>query len=98
MVDAHSATAADFDRAAQRNANAFWRWLVATGVCWWVAPSWWWAVVPGLLCLWNASNSIGATLAGRSLRKGTYRVYNPNNGAPDGDAANWSGAGQSDVP
>lgn len=87
MVDARSATAADFDRAANRNASAFWGWFITAGVVWFLAPSWWWALVPGLLCMWNAANSFGATRAAQALRNGTYRIANPNNGAPNGDAS-----------
>lgn len=94
MVDAHSATAADFDGAARRHASTFWFWLVVTGLCWWLAPSSRWALAPAVIALFYASNSIGATRAARDLRNGRYRVANPNNGAPDGDTANWGSDGQ----
>lgn len=90
MVDARSATAADFDRAAQRHANTFWFCLVVAGVVWWFAG--WWAAIPGAVAVWCAVSSIGATRAGMHLRRGTYKVWNPNNGAPDGDAANRDAA------
>jgi hypothetical protein len=90
MVDARTATAADFDAAAQRNAHAFWVYAIVAGLVWWLA-SIWWAAFPAALALWCVYTSVGATMAARELRKGSYRVPNPNNGAPDGDATNWPG-------
>lgn len=83
MVDAHSATAADFDSAAQRHANAFWRWLLLAAIVWWFA-SIWWALIPGAVAALKAYLSVGSTLAAKELRTGKYKVWNPNNGAPDG--------------
>ncbi len=31
----------------------------------------------------------GFSSAAMALKKGTYKIPNPNNGAPDGDARNW---------
>lgn len=88
MVDARSATAADFDRAAQRQANAFWGWAVVAGLVWWQA-SVWWAIIPALAAVWYAVGSVVCTRSAGKLRAGTYRLLNVNNGAPDGDARNW---------
>lgn len=85
MVDAHSATAADFEAAAQRKANSFWFWIAVGGVVWWTT-SIWWAAVPAAVAVFQASLSFGATNAAKALREGTYKVWNANNGAPDGDA------------
>lgn len=87
MVDAHSATAADFERAAQGHANSFWRWLTFAGLVWWFT-SIWWAALPGPVALLCAYLSFGATGAARELRTGNYRVWNPNNGVSHGEAAN----------
>jgi len=87
-MDARSATAADFDEAAQRNANAFWLFAIVTGVVWWFA-SMWWAIVPGLVAAYCVVASISCTMNATKLREGRYRLPNPNNGAPDGDARNW---------
>ncbi|WP_324741605.1 hypothetical protein U8326_00060 [Tsuneonella sp. CC-YZS046] len=87
MVDARTATAADFDNAAQRNAHAFWGWLVVVAITWWFT-SHWWALVPGALAILCGVQSIGATRAAAALRKGVYGISNPNNGAPDGNVKN----------
>ncbi|HNW92730.1 MAG TPA: hypothetical protein PKM88_07475, partial [bacterium] len=49
----------------------------------------WWAIIPGLLTLLSMIQSIHATILAGQLRKGTYRLPNINNGAPDGDASNY---------
>ena len=81
---ARTATAADFDRAAQRHANAFWLWAIAAGALAYFLG--WWALIPAALAVWSAVSSIGCTRAAGQLRGGSYRIPNPNNGAPDGDA------------
>jgi hypothetical protein len=91
MLDAHSAKAADFEEAAQRHAKAFWYTLTLTGFVWWFS-SIWWAAVPGLMAILSACFYFGAIRAARALRTGKYRVWHPNNGAPDGDAANCCNA------
>jgi hypothetical protein len=85
-INARTATAADFDAAAQKHANAFWMYAIATAA---VGYFWgWWGVIPGVLAAWVAISCVGAQLQARQLRAGTYRIPNPNNGAPDGDARN----------
>jgi len=86
MVDARTATAADFDAAAQGKANASWFWLIVTAAIGYFFH--WWAILPGLLLLLSIVQCISATRYGEKLRKGTYPIPNPNNGAPDGDARN----------
>lgn len=88
MVDARNATAADFDEAAQRQANAFWFFVVVGGLVWWFASPWW-AIIPGALALVCAISSITSTRAALALRSGRYKIPNPNNGAPDGDMRNF---------
>jgi hypothetical protein len=88
MVNANTATAADFDVAAQKHANAFWFYLFCGGIIAWLFSAWW-ASPAFLLAAFSAVRSIGATQAAGALRNGTYRVANPNNGAPDGDARNY---------
>lgn len=85
-IDARTATAADFDASAQKHANAFWVWLVITGIIFYFFK--WWSVIPAVLAIWAVVSSIGATKAASNLRNGTYKIPNPNNGAPDGDARN----------
>ena len=88
MVHPRTATAADFDHAANNNARAFWLWLVVAGLVWWLT-SLWWAAVPSLIGAWCAYNSVACTRTASKLRNGTYPIPNINNGAPDGDASNW---------
>jgi hypothetical protein len=84
MVDARTATAKDFDQAAQTKASSFWFWAVVAGV---IGYFWhWWATVPGLIAALRIVQSIHATKLAGALRAGTYPIPNPNNGAPDGDA------------
>ncbi|PCI32355.1 MAG: hypothetical protein COB54_07605 [Alphaproteobacteria bacterium] len=85
-INARNATAADFDKAAQQKANSTWSWLIFAGIIYYFFD--WWAIIPGLLMLLNGVQSVSATLQARHLRKGTYKIPNPNNGAPDGDASN----------
>lgn len=87
MVNARTATARDFDKAAQRNADAFWLWLVVGGVVWFLV-SWGWAIIPAAVAVYCAFNSMYSTRAAQALRSGSYRIPNPNNAAPDGDASN----------
>lgn len=85
-MDARTATAADFDRAAARHANAFWLWaIISAAVAFFIG---WWALLPGLGAALSLLSSVQCTLSADHLRKGTYRIPNPNNGAPDGDANN----------
>lgn len=84
MPDARNATAADFDKAAQRHANASWVLLIISGVAYYFAG--WWAAIPGGLTILTIIQSISSTRCAQQLRNGTYRIPNPNNGAPDGDA------------
>lgn len=78
MINAHTATSADFDHAAQAHANAFWLWLTIAALVWWFFSPWW-AVLPGMLSIWRAIKSVGATNAAQQLRDGTYKVFNFNN-------------------
>ncbi len=87
MVNARTATAIDFDKAAQEHATAFWFLLIATALTWWLF-SIWWSAIPAILAIFSAIRSVGATMAASSLRKGTYKIPNPNNGRPDNGARN----------
>ncbi len=81
MIDARTATAKDFDAAAQKHANASWVYLlisIAVGYFWK-----WWALIPAALWLFEVIQSIAATKQASNLRNGTYRIPNPNNGEPD---------------
>lgn len=85
MVDARTATAADFDDAAQQQANKAWVWAVMTGVTVWLGG--WYGAIPGFVTFMAIVKSVVATSCASKLRAGTYSIPNPNNGAPDGDAS-----------
>lgn len=85
MIDARTATAQDFDAAAQRHANQFWVWAIIAAVVFIFLR--WWAAIPAAFALYSIVESFSATNCAGALRKGTYRIPNPNNGAPDGNAA-----------
>ena len=85
-VNARTATAVDFDASAQRWANQFWSWLFVTFLVAYFGG--WFALIPGIFAVLSAVKSIGSTMAGTQLRKGTYPIPNFNNGAPDGDIRN----------
>lgn len=84
---ARNATASDFDQAAERWAHGFWLWVIPGGIVHWFAGLWW-AALLYLLALWWFAAFVASSVQAHRLRKGTYRIPNPNNGAPDGDALN----------
>ena len=85
-VNARTATAADFEAAAQAHARAFWVYAALAGITAYFFR--WWAVIPALLATLMVIKSVGAGRAAQQLRAGTFPVPNPNNGAPEGDIAN----------
>ena len=87
MLNARTAKAKDFDAAAQRHADAFWWWAIFSGATFFFAGGF--GMIPGIIAVCCVFQSFGATSAADSLRKGTYPIPNPNNGAPDGDAHNY---------
>ena len=91
MSKANTATAADFDASAQAHANSFWVWAAILGLCWWFSLGWW-VSLPAAMAILAIVRSVGCTRAADKLREGTFAIPNPNNGAPDGDAANWTTA------
>jgi hypothetical protein len=82
-INARTATAADFDTAAQKHANAAWLYAIAAGITYYFLEGW--ALIPGILSVWCVISSFSATKQASALRSGTYVIPNPNNGAPDGD-------------
>lgn len=88
MSRARTATAADFEKAADNGARAFWI-AGAVAVAVWVIGGGWWALLPSVFALASGFQSVGASRAAAKLRAGTYPVPNINNGAPDGDARNY---------
>ena len=86
-INARTATAKDFERAAQNHANSFWGWAVVSGIVFYFAGLF--GFIPGVIAVYSVNNSVGASSAAMALKKGTYKIPNPNNGAPDGDARNW---------
>ena len=88
-MDARTATAADFDAAAQKHANASWFFLLVAIAVWYFTNIYW-AIIPAVVLLITIVQSVQATRMGQKLRDGTYPLPNPNNGAPDGDASNYT--------
>lgn len=82
MPTARDATAADFDRAAERWANNFWCWLLVAGLIHWLAGLWW-PALPYAFAAFSFAQSCGASVMAHKLRKGSYPIPNPNNGVPD---------------
>ncbi len=87
QINARTATTADFDTAAQKHANAAWLWAIVAGVIYYFFGGW--IVIPGMLFVWSVISSISATKQASALRSGTYRIPNPNNGAPDGGSRKY---------
>jgi len=85
-MDSYTATSKDFDKSAQSKANQFWFFSVLAALIGYYLH--WWAVIPGAIALLSMIQSCHATKLADQLRKGTYRIPNLNNGAPDGNAAN----------
>ena len=80
-LNARTATAKDFDNAAQQNANAAWFWLViAALICYFFG---WWSLIPSALGALSVMQSVSATLNAGRLRDGTYKIPNLNNGVRD---------------
>jgi hypothetical protein len=81
-IHAGNVTVADFQRAAERHARAFWYCTALAGAA---GYYWhWWAIAPGVPAVWYAVKTLAAGYAALQLEKGTYRARNPNNVAPAG--------------
>lgn len=85
-VGARTATAADFDAAAQAWANRFWFFALAAVVVGFLVG--WFALIPGGIAILCVIQSVSSTSMVGKLRAGTYPIPNPCNGVPDGDARN----------
>ena len=85
-LNARTATAKDFDKAAQRHANATWLWGIVAAVVFYFYQ--WYALIPAAYAVFKIIQSVSSTNNATKLRNGTYPIPNPNNGAPDGDASN----------
>jgi len=83
MTNARTATAADFDKAAQSHAYATWFWGIVTVLVAYFFH--WWAIIPVVLTLLSIVKSVSSTKCAIAFRIGTYSIPNPNNGAPNGD-------------
>lgn len=59
-------TAAEFNVAAQKHANATWAYLIAAGVVWYFA-GFGWALIPGVLGIFTAIQSISSTMIATRL-------------------------------
>lgn len=80
-ITARTATAADFDAAAQKHANATWFWGIAAAVAgyFW---GWWWTALPGFFAVLAITRSVSATrLAGRLRNGGAVLASAPPVGA-----------------
>lgn len=62
-----SATAAEFQQAAWRNARTFCLWTINAVLLGWLTSAWW-ASLPGALALWAAYGFVACTLKARKLR------------------------------
>ena len=82
-LDARTATAKDFDIAAQRKADSAWGFGILTVIIFYFFS--WWALIPGALTLLRIIQSISATKQASNLRNGTYKIPNPNNGIDDSE-------------
>ena len=79
-ANARTATASDFEAAAQSWANSTWLWGLLAAVVGYFAG--WFALIPGVFALLSIINSVTATSMAGRLRAGTYTISNPNNGVP----------------
>ena len=86
-INARTATAQDFDKAAQKNANSTWLWAILSVVIFYFF--YWYAIITAVIAIFYFFQSIYSTNCASKLRNGTYSIPNPNNGAPDGDASNF---------
>ena len=82
-LDARTATAKDFDEAAQSKANFAWGFGVLTAIIFYFFSLW--ALIPGTLTLLMIIQSVSATKQAINLRNGTYKIPNPNNGIDDSE-------------
>jgi hypothetical protein len=82
-LNANTATAKDFDKAAQRHANASWYYGILSGIIFYFFS--WWALIPGAMTLFVIIQSVSSTKMADNLRKGTYKIPNPNNGVDDSE-------------
>tara|TARA_B100001093_G_scaffold515189_1_gene590960 strand:- start:1341 stop:1595 length:255 start_codon:yes stop_codon:yes gene_type:complete len=82
-LNARTATAKDFDEAAQSKANFAWGFGVLTSIIFYFFS--WWALVTGAITLLTIIQSVSATKQASNLRNGTYKIPNPNNGIDDSE-------------
>ena len=82
-LNARTATAKDFDEAAQSKANFAWGFGVLTAIIFYFFS--WWALVTGAITLLTIIQSVSATKQASNLRNGTYKIPNPNNGIDDSE-------------
>ena len=59
-------TAADFKKGAQDKANMTWLFLIAAGAVWYFT-GWAWALIPGGVAVFNAFQSVSATMIASRL-------------------------------
>ena len=82
-LNARTATAKDFDEAAQNYANAAWLYGILSGIIFYFYG--WWALISGALTLLKIIQSVSSTKQAGNLRNGTYKIPNPNNGVDDSE-------------
>ena len=82
-LDARTATAKDFDNVAQKHANSAWGHLILSGLIFYFFE--WWALIPGVFCVFSIMRSVSSTIQAGKLRNGTYKIPNPNNGIDDSE-------------
>ena len=62
----------DFTKAAQENANATWFYGILGGVFWYFF-SWLWAIIPFILAIYSAFQSVSATIISDKINE-----FNPS--------------------
>ena len=65
------ATASDFEKEAQKAANAFWIWLITTAIMVYFF-GWWWLLM-GLFCVYCIFESLMDTRAAMRLKKASMK-------------------------
>lgn len=75
-VNPYNVSSKEFEVAAQRNANAFWFWLIITIIIYALLN--WWAIIPAFISVFCAIASVSATRRANYLQKVTPSNSNNN--------------------
>ncbi len=77
-LNSKNSKASDFDEVAQTQANAFWFYLIVSGIVYHFYGLWF--IIPFVTAFVVAFFSVHCTITADKLRNGTYKIPNPNNG------------------